>query len=408
MSGTSDALKKVGVDLGRDADTNLIGAIDQYTTQNLSPSDLALAQAGLKVLSTATGIGALSPGVVKRGTGGEWEAVHYANDLNAHHPKFKFLFKVNFNGFPGGNFSYFIHRCDKPKVKFNHTEVNYYNFRTKVLTSVTYDPLNFTFLDEIGNTVNSFFALYTAARSKQGNGKASIDGGSEFSSSVPYENGYSSGKTVEIQQIFANGLATNIFTLINARIDSLEFDELNMEQTAGSMMNCTVSFDAITCRTTGSMTINSWGQTDILRGGGTSGLENAGQPSSNADGQLAQSSATGGGIGGLGKFVKDGFATAAGIATAAYNSANKVVDSLKDLVTPNDLSTLGQDFKRTAVGSMDGLVSSNIQSTLTAITSGSNLTSGGTGNTGVREGPNPNIDDATRASAQAWVTGMNP
>ena len=315
---------------------------------------------------------------------------------------------VSFNGFPGGNFSYFIHRCDKPKVKFNHTEVNYYNFRTKVLTSVTYDPLNFTFLDEIGNTVNSFFALYTAARSKQGNGKASIDGGSEFSSSVPYENGYSSGKTVEIQQIFANGLATNIFTLINARIDSLEFDELNMEQTAGSMMNCTVSFDAITCRTTGSMTINSWGQTDILRGGGTSGLENAGQPSSNADGQLAQSSATGGGIGGLGKFVKDGFATAAGIATAAYNSANKVVDSLKDLVTPNDLSTLGQDFKRTAVGSMDGLVSSNIQSTLTAITSGSNLTSGGTGNTGVREGPNPNIDDATRASAQAWVTGMNP
>lgn len=399
MSATSAALKKVGVDLSLDAGTNLIGAIDEYANQNLSPSDLALAQAGLRVLSTATDIGALSPGVIKRGTGGEWEAIHYANDLNAHHPKFKFLFKVNFNGFPGGNFSYFVHRCDKPKVRFNHTDVNYYNFRTKVLTSVTYEPLNFTFLDEIGNTVNSFFTLYTASRSNQGNGKASIDGGSEFSSSIPYDNGYSAGRTVEIQQIFANGLASNIFTLINARIDTLEFDELNMEQTAGSMMNCVVSFDAITCRTTGSTTINSWGQTDILRGGGTSGLENAGQASANADGQLVQSSATGGGIGGLGKFVKDGFESAASIATAAYNAANNVVDSLKDLVTPNDLSNL-KASSRVAVGSTDGLLSSNIQGTLQSIVSGTNLSSGGTG---------INYSDTNYSNeARNFIIGNNP
>lgn len=372
MSATSEALQKVGVNLGRDAGANLIGAVDQFTSQNLSPSDLALARAGLNVL--ATGVGSLAPGIVKRGTGGEWESVHYADDLNAHHPKFKFLFKVEFKGFPGGNFSYFVHRCDKPKVKFNHTDVNYYNFRTKVLTSASYDPLNFTFLDEIGNTVNSFFALYTAARSKQGNGKASINGGSEFSSTVPYDNGYSAGKTVEIQQIFANGLATNIFTLINARIDSLEFDELNMEQTAGSLMNCSVSYDAITCRTTGSNTLYTWGQTDLLMGGGTSGQENAGQTST---GILTQSSATGGGIGGLGKFVKDGFATAASFATAAYNSANKVVDSLKDLVTPNDLSNLTNAFQKNVVSSSSDTVSSNIQNTLSSITSGANLQFGG-------------------------------
>lgn len=368
MSALNDALQQVGVDLGRDAASNLIGAIGDFNRQNLSPDGQALANAGLRVLSQATGIGALSPGIAQRGTGGVWESVHYADDLNKHHPKFKFLFKVNFKGFPGGDFSYFVHRCDKPKVKFNHTDVNYYNFRTKVLTSVTYDPLSFTFLDEIGNTVNSFFALYVAQRSKQGDGKASIIGGKEYSSTIPYDNGYSAGRSVEIQQIFANGVATNIFTLVNARIDSMEFDELNMEQTLGSLMACTVSYDAITCRTTGPYTVNSWGQTDLYKGGGTSGAENAGQTST---GPLIPSSAIGGGIGGNSNFIS-------AFAKDVSNLVGKVLPpSLQNLpgtVNP-EIPVFNQS---TVVQSNSSILSSSIESTLASITSGSNLKFGGT------------------------------
>lgn len=406
MSALTGALQQVGVDLGVDAGSNLIGAITDYNRQNLSPGDLAAANAGLRVLAQATGIGALVPGVVQRGVAGEFESVHYADDLNAHHPKFKFLFKVQFEGFPGGNFSYFIHRCDKPKVRFNHTEVNYYNFRTKVLTSTTYDPLSFTFLDEIGNTVNSFFANYLKQRSRQGNGRASIIGGDQYSSTVPYDNGYSAGKTVKIQQIFANGLATNIFTLVNARIDSMEFDELSMEQTAGSMFTCTVSYDAITCETTGSNKINSWGNTDIYAAGGTSGSANAGSSSTSLP---PSSSGIGGGIGGDTPFIS-------GISQQSPGDALKnVSDGLSSLKLPAALqgiadtasSLLPVASMKPMVGSNGDVLSSAVQGTLNAITNGTNLQFGGTDGSGIREGQNPNID-ATRQRAAAWVAARNP
>src|ERR1035437_2679850 len=136
MSAINDALQQVGVDLAVDAASNLIGAISDFATQNLSPSDLAFVSTGQ---SQNGGVGNLSTGSPLAGGSGEWESIHYADDLNAHHPKFKFLFKVEFKGFPGGSFSYFVHRCDKPKVRFNHTEVNFYSFRTKVLTSTSFD-----------------------------------------------------------------------------------------------------------------------------------------------------------------------------------------------------------------------------------------------------------------------------
>ena len=382
MSDLSNALHNVGVDLAVDAGSNLIGAISEFNRQNLSPGDLALANAGLRVLSQATGIGALSPGAVSRGVEGEWESIHYADDLNSHHPKFKFLFKVQFNGFPGGNFSYYVHRCDKPKVRFHHTEVNYYNFRTKVLTSTVFEPLSFTFLDEIGNTVNSFFALYTAARSNQGNGKASIQGGEKYSSTIPYENGYSAGKTVEIQQIFGNGLATNIFTLINARIDSMDFDELNMELTAGSMMSCTVSYDAISCKTTGHNKINSWGDTDLYAGGGTSGPTNAGDSSTEIS---YPSSGIGGGIGGQKSFLDS---------QDQFSSALKGLSSLK---VPASLSGIVSSVfnQPDVIGSSGDVLSRDIQGSVKSLMSGMNLRFGGTE---IDYNPNYAIDDSTNSN----------
>lgn len=380
MSVLQGALSKLGVDIGpTDAVSDLSGAISDFSSQNLTSNAIN------SIANIATGGATAS-------ADGVWESIHYADDLNSHHPKFKFLFKVNFNGFPGGNFSYFVHRCDKPKVRFNHTEVNYYNFRTKVLTSTQFDPLTFTFLDEIGNSVNSFFSQYLAGRSKQGNGKASIQGGSDYSSTIPYDNGYSAGTSVQIQQIFGNGAATNIFTLVNARVDALEFDELNMEISAGSMMTCTISFDAITCTTTGHNKINSWGQTDLY--GALASNQNAGSH----DTEIATpSSATGGGIGGGTSFISG----------SQYDFTDEdfvtLPPSIADLgPTKFELSASSND-SLTAITSSGNTISNNIQDTLADINSGSNLCSGGTG---VREGRNCNITDSSRSNASAWLANQ--
>ena len=394
-SPLDSALKQVGVDLGNDASTNLIGAIGAFNQQNLSPSDLALANSGLSILSTATGIGKISPGAVVQGKSGEWDALSYAGDLNQHHPKFKFLFKVNFNGFPGGNFSYFVHRCDKPKVRFNHTEVNYYNFRTKVLTSTTFDPLTFTFLDEIGNTVNAFFVQYMAARSMQGAGKASINGGAEYSSTVPYKNGYSgdqpNGTTVQIQQVFANGLASNIFTLVNARIDALEFDELSMEQTAGSMMTCTVSYDAITCTTIGGgaeapgQLVNHWGNNDLY--GASYSIIPPDGPASSASGST---------IGGASSFLTDQSQQSFDQVIDGVSNINTLPNSLADLAVPDSLAPI-DPTGIAPISSSSDVLSNDINTSINSIYSIPHF----------GPGLNPNIDDATRASAASWVAQMN-
>ncbi len=273
---------------------------------------------------------------------GEFSSTGYAADLNAHHPKLKFLFKVGFKGFGVRNFYYFVHRCDKPKVKFNHVDVNYYNFRSRVLTSVTYEPLTMTFLDEIGNSVNDFFANYLSRRSGTGNGNYGIDKGfGPASSSRPYENGYSSGlknlstgttspTEITVEQIFANGLYANRFIFSNPRIEAFDFDELAMEESAGSLLTCTFTYDAIRLESVGGensreVPLYTWGQTDLKRGGGTSGPENAGATSATEAGIFPATAAAGGMPGGseLTDHTEDSYDAA----THGYQAENEINSS---------------------------------------------------------------------------------
>jgi len=302
---STDLLSSLGI--GSEA-TSLLTQIDDFQAQNLSPGDIYALSASIPqtvggagqqdVSSQVPSLSRVPPppppldsslnsvSSAKYGVNGEWESVHYADDLNKHHPKFKFLFKVLFKGFAGGEFYYYVHRCDKPKVRFNHQDINYYNFRTRVLTSVIYEPLMISFLDEVGNSITEFFAAYLKERSGTGQGNYGIDRGwGGATSSKPYKNGYSqqSGQQIVIEQIFMNrdsGILSNRFTFMNPRIETFDFDELAMDESNnGSMATVTFTYDAITVETVSNSTINSWGDTDLLRGGGTSGRENAGETS---------------------------------------------------------------------------------------------------------------------------------
>lgn len=306
------ALKDLGINL---AASGINAAIDDFQKQNLVPGDiLAFANSLPTTVGGATGLGSIIPGLgriplptkklndllsipqlLKTGAENTWQSTLYGSDLNAHQPKFKFLFKVLFIGFPGGEFYRYVHRCDKPRVRINHQDVNYYNFRTRVQTSVTYDPLTMSFLDDISNSVNEFFTGYMAKRTGTAQGNASImDGFGNSGSSKPYKNGYSEGKAIIIEQIFANGTRSNRFTFVNPRIESFDFDELNMEDSNGNMVNITFSYDAFTSETVNSSTLYSWGNTDLLKGGGTSGPPNGGD--TNGGGGVQQS-ANGRGVG---------------------------------------------------------------------------------------------------------------
>lgn len=402
MSFLSDALEGVGVDIANGVQS-LGQSISEFNNQNLSPDQiLKFASSIPETVSGIPGIGSRIPGLgkiplptaqlpsilsapnlFKLGSHSEWEALHYANDLNAHQPKFKFLFKVGFYGFGTREFYYFVHRCERPKVRFNHQEVNYYNFRSKVLTSVTFDPLNLTFLDEIGNSVNSFFVNYLKTTSGQGDGYYGIDTGfGNSTSSKPYSNGASVGKAIIIEQIFANGTLSNRYKFANPRIESFDLEDLSMNDNDGSMVSLSFSYDALSCETVESNTIYSWGQTDLLRGGGTSGIENAGA-SSVDENAIPRVSANNGSIGGFSSFITKQPDQNYSDSQAGYDILSQVPGSLQDFIDPiYKNSTIGgfpvnvfnQSGKVTSSGT---IISKDIQETLTSITSGTNLVFGG-------------------------------
>lgn len=373
MTQLNNALAQVGV--GNPVADSLGQAIDAFTAQNLSVADLSTASRAIKdaaqaSLPTILRVPPTSGEINFSPVSGEWVSVHYADDLIAHAPKFKFLFKVTFIGFGQQEFQYYVHRCDKPKVLLNHTDVNFYNFRSRVLTSVTFQPLNMTLLDETGNSVNAMFVDYLSKVSQQASGGWGIDKGMDGASSTKaYEAnfGYSHGQKVIIEQVFANGLYSNLFELINPRFESFDFDELNMEDSSsGSMLNVTLSFDSLRSTTVKLNDFGTWGNADLRSGGGSSGIQNAGASSAYEAGYQPQRSANGSGINGPDPIARNAQAVL-DAALSYYNSEGTLPAALRGL--GGGAQQIIASVKE-PISSAGDVLSRNVQDTIAAVKNG--------------------------------------
>lgn len=377
----SGAFNKLGVGDVLNNVSSLGQKVDQFTQQQLGPS---AAQQMRNVLDTVLPpvlrTNPTSQGMSFSGSGREWTSVHYADDLIPHQPKFKFLFKVEFKGFPGQplNFYRYVHRCDKPKVQLVHQDVNYYNFRTKVLTNVVFAPMSMTFLDENADTVNQFFASYMRNISHQASGGWGIDGGNRTSSSSrAYNKGYSTGGTITIQQIFGNGHADNKFIFINPRIESFDFDELSMEDTNGSLMTLIFHYDALKCETGGGGNLYNWGNTELGAGGGSSGSNGgADSPSAGGGGGGGGMSSGSGGFGGSIMAGKSPCDLPTNPDMSGDNSSGLGGAIRGGLGAINDLINMGSDLvasTKDVITSGMSTLDRGVQDTVNSIFSGSNL-----------------------------------
>lgn len=116
----------------------------------------------------------------RTGSDGVWYGTSYGHSManSAYRPKLKFLFRVEFLFKPNAlaqfgqsaakwkdQFTFMIKEIDRPKVDFEYEEVNQYNFRTKILKSIKHQPLNISFLDDVGNNVYEFFRFMMMVQS---------------------------------------------------------------------------------------------------------------------------------------------------------------------------------------------------------------------------------------------------
>lgn len=401
MSIIDSALNSIGINAGITdsfGGTAVGGAVNLFAkaVDSLSGSNIA----NSTLLSQATG-GAQAVAA----TNGDWTAGHYANDLVNHAPKFKFLFKVLFSGFGTRDFYYYVTAVDKPRIRFNHADVNFYNFRSKVLTSVLFEPINITFLDETGDSVNQFFATYLKTQSGQGGGNLGINNGyTKSSSSLEYKNGYSQGVSITVEQIFGNGTSSNRFVFLNPRIESFDFDELSMEENGGSTMTVQFHYDGIQCSTVAQSTLYSWGNTDLLRGGGND-TANGGSSSLLEAGALIAQSATGKNITGLfaagaltsGSLYSNTLGGFSGTGSTGSTTANTLPSSLVGLNPLAGSSTISAYNSSGVVDSSGTTINANMSNTLSTVQSGANLSAPNSFDAG-------SVNDTSSSSQFGFVT----
>jgi hypothetical protein len=213
-------------------------------------------------------------------SGREWNPTSYATDMINYQPKHRFLFRVIFDvsdtAFSDlfgttadkAKFQYVVKHIDKPTISFEYDNVNYYNFKSKVLKTINHDALALTMVDDISNSFHNFFRAYLShhspiTRTFKNESGSSIDQlkTSGFSFNDPtsgqaapnneldsairgvLSNGKSNIlKSIRIQQYFGHGMRMNEFIFINPRIIDFNFDEASHE--GGDQGNhCSVRFD---------------------------------------------------------------------------------------------------------------------------------------------------------------------
>lgn len=211
------------------------------------------------------------------------DASPYAIDLIARAPKYKFLFVVQFvpeagYGALGGqdfgplDMAFTVKRSTRPTPRFTYEDVNYYNFRSKVVTKTEFEDMTMSFHDDTLNFATQFYHAYTRAMmpiTGLENGESSLleQGGMDFVGNTLRENqiqnaiganvySASSGplfndrkqifKEIRLYHLFDNGNRMNVWRFLNPRITSINLDDLDMSVgTEGSELSLTFNYDSV-------------------------------------------------------------------------------------------------------------------------------------------------------------------
>lgn len=248
----------------------------------------------------------------------------YATDLIRKAPKYKFNFVVEFewttpyadeDQIRNGMFiAFVVKNTTRPNIRYDYEDVNMYNFRTRAIKRMEYEPMTMRFLDDDENNALRFYNRYYKAMSPIGNlpsgsngtaddvfsanvntsqelqeaGMGPILGGAgqtnndqtrgfplgaqvtqNYSASIGPLKGVGEGtnndtrqplKRITIYHIFDQGRKLNVYTMYNPKMTELTLDELDHSiGTEGAEVQLTFTYDALNIVTDASFDPNAQG-----------------------------------------------------------------------------------------------------------------------------------------------------
>jgi hypothetical protein len=212
------------------------------------------------------------------------EASPYAVDLIRRAPKYKFLFVVQFvtaSGYENldpilRGMAFVIKKSTRPKITYQTEPVNFYNFRSKIITKTEFEEMNMTFHDDTLNNTTKFYTACMQAMSPITNlsPSQSPTGGSfeqmgmnfvdntqqNQSGEVPISiNNYAAStgplsndnkqnifKEIILYHIFDSGTQATVYHFINPRITQLVPDDVDMSiGSEGCELALTFCYDSV-------------------------------------------------------------------------------------------------------------------------------------------------------------------
>jgi hypothetical protein len=263
------------------------------------------------------------------------EASPYAIDLIARAPKYKFLFLVQFvtaSGYENldpilRGMAFVIKKSTRPKIIYQTEPVNFYNFRTKLITKTEFDEMNMTFHDDILNNTTKFYTAYMQAMSPITNllPSQSTSGGAFEQMGMNFEGNTQAGQSEEVPitvnkyaastgplsndnkqtifkeiilyHIFNNGTQVTVYHFLNPRVTQLTPDDVDMSiGTEGNELSINFCYDSVYVETKTMEELDNTfrgAQSDAMyqlrnnnaasaaRGPNTQGISPYGQPASN-------------------------------------------------------------------------------------------------------------------------------
>jgi len=207
----------------------------------------------------------------------------YATDLIARAPKYKFLFIVQFipsSGYTGlaGNdygpldMAFVVKKSSRPNIRYHEEDVNYYNFRSKVITKTEFTEMTMSFHDDTLDTAMQFYNAYTRAMTPitnipTGSSVELQQNGMDFigntltqtnirdtipTNSYPASHGpladdnISVFSEIRLYHVFDGGNKMNVMRFMHPRINQLNLDELDMSVGGeGTELAITFSYDSV-------------------------------------------------------------------------------------------------------------------------------------------------------------------
>jgi len=216
------------------------------------------------------------------------EASPYAIDLIARAPKYKFLFMVQFVTAAGYSeldeimrgMAFVVKKSSRPKITYQTEPVNYYNYRTKLITKTEFDEMNMSFHDDILNNAIQFYTAYLKAMTPIANmtpqqsptqdafeqlGMSFKDNMSLDAEGMPIKtNRYAASlgplnndnkqgifKEIILYHVYNNGAMVNVYHFLNPRITTLIPDDVDMSVgNEGNELSITFAYDTVFVETT--------------------------------------------------------------------------------------------------------------------------------------------------------------